>query len=106
LCVKETYTYKIVERMYVVIEGLLECVAVEIGLETKQKACVYTAQGSKVEVFKDKLTELVDCTMLNKTMWLCGDVNVDLMNPQGQTVQVLPFIYFRFIAHQLKYFLF
>lgn len=36
LCVKKTYTCKIVERMSVAIEGLLECVAVEIELETKK----------------------------------------------------------------------
>lgn len=70
--VKETYRTTIIERMSVAIEGLLECVAVEIELETKQRiiiACVYRAQGSNVEVFKDKLTALVDCSMLKKTMW-------------------------------------
>lgn len=86
LYIKESYICKIVESMSIAVEGLLECVAVEIELEMNRNitiACVYRAQGSNIETFTEKLNELADRTIQNKTILLCGDFNINLMNPQG-----------------------
>lgn len=45
-------------------------------------ACVYRAQGSDIETFTDKFTELIDSRIFNKSILLCGHFNISLINPQ------------------------
>uniref|UniRef100_A0A3B3B6W1 Reverse transcriptase domain-containing protein n=1 Tax=Oryzias melastigma TaxID=30732 RepID=A0A3B3B6W1_ORYME len=85
LYVDYKYNCEMVENMSVAIDDLLESVAIEIQLETNRSViifCVYRAQGSKIEEFQKKLSELIDILPPQKSLMLCGDFNMDFMNPQ------------------------
>lgn len=72
-----------VENMSTIINDLMECLSVEIELERKKKIvvmCVYRTPGSNVELFKERLEELMNGLNKNKTCLICGDTNIDLIN--------------------------
>ena len=74
---------KLVEKMSIAIEGIFECVAVEIDMGKNRNvivACIYRAQGSKIDVFQDKFEQLLDTQNNQKTLLISGDFNIDFLN--------------------------
>ena len=43
-------------------------------------SCLYRAPGSNIEVFKDWMEDIFS-NKGNKTIFICGDFNIDLLNP-------------------------
>lgn len=43
-------------------------------------SCVYRAPGSNIEIFKDSMEGMFAKTN-QKVMFICGDFNIDLLNP-------------------------
>lgn len=43
--------------------------------------CVYRAQGSKIEEFQRRISDLTDIQPPKKSLMLCGDFNIDCINP-------------------------
>ncbi len=66
----------------------IECVVVEIKSEKSKNlliSCVYRAPATNVDTFKDKLSEMYSSINNKKHVFVCGDFNIDLLNPNGQT---------------------
>lgn len=64
---------KLIERMSIVIDDLMECISVELEIK-KQKnivvTCVDRTQGSCVKTFIDSLEQLLSVMNDNKTCYL------------------------------------
>lgn len=74
---------ELVEKMSIAIEGIFECVAVEIDMGKNRNViagCIYRAQGSKIDVFQDKFEQLLDTQNNHKTFLISGDFNIDFLN--------------------------
>lgn len=83
LYVDKNLNYKVVEEMSTVVDNLLECVTIEICLEKKKNmivSCIYRAPGSNIDIFKDWMEEKIG-KINQKVMFICGDFNIDLLNP-------------------------
>ncbi len=77
--------YKVVENMTVVIEDLLECITVEICMERTKNiivSCIYRTPGSNIEIFNEWMERMFTKTG-QKIMFICGDFNIDLLNPKS-----------------------
>jgi len=56
LYVDKDLNYKVVEKMSMVVDTLLECVTIEICMEKKKNiivSCIYRSPGSNIDIFKD-----------------------------------------------------
>ncbi|XP_035986589.1 uncharacterized protein LOC118560057 [Fundulus heteroclitus] len=79
--VKNELNAKIVDKMTVCVDDLLECVTIEIGLEKMKNAvisCVYRAPGGNVELFTEWFGHFFNKTQM--LLFICGDFNINLMN--------------------------
>lgn len=71
--------------MSMVVDNLLECVTTEICLKKKKNiivSCIYRSPGSNIDTFKDWMEEAFTKTS-QKVMFICGDFNIDLLNPNN-----------------------
>ena len=61
----------------------MECVTVEIEIERAKNIinCVYRTPGSCIETFTEALVGLYDSINNKKMAFVCGDFNIDLLNP-------------------------
>lgn len=69
--------------MSTAIDNLLECETIEICKEKNKNviiSCIYRAPGSSIELFKDWI-EAPFSRMNQKVIFICGDLNIDLLNP-------------------------
>ena len=83
LYVDKRLKYKIVEKMTAAIEDVCECVTVEIDMGKKKNiivSCVYREPKSSIDIFKNLMEEMFTKTE-QKVAYICGDYNVDLLNP-------------------------
>lgn len=48
-------------------------------------SCIYRAPGSCIKAFTDKINASVDY-IKNKTLFFCGDFNINLEHPAGQRI--------------------
>lgn len=44
-------------------------------------SCLYRAPGSSIELFKDWIENMFSKS-LHKSLFICGDYNIDLLNPK------------------------
>lgn len=71
--------------MTVTINDMLECLSIEIVSEKKKNvivSCLYRSPGSCVEAFTNWM-EKTFSVISNKKIFICGDFNIDLMNPNN-----------------------
>ena len=84
LYIDNSLNCKVIENMTTAIDDLMECITVEICMG-KQKniicSCVYRAPDSSIEQFKDSM-EVLFASCDQKVTFICGDYNIDLMNPK------------------------
>jgi len=77
------YGFKIIENMTMVVDDILECLTIEI-VRTKKKniivSCIYRTPGSNIDVFNNWLEEHFS-NLNQKLMFVGGDLNIDLLNP-------------------------
>ena len=61
---------------------MFECVTVELDLKKHKNitvSCVYRTPGSDVDLFCESLEQIFSDVMPRKSMFICGDFNIDLM---------------------------
>lgn len=83
--VNKKYKYRILENMTVTINDMLECLSIEIINEKKKNcivSCLYRSPGSCVEMFTNWM-EKTFSLISNKKIFICGDYNIDLINPSN-----------------------
>lgn len=94
LYVKSIHQCDIVKNLSFSLENIMECVTVEIKCEKSKNviiSCVYRAPGSNIDIFKDKMSEMFNSINSNKHLFVCGDFNIDFLNPHNQS-QITSFI--------------
>ena len=75
--------FKVLDDMTTVVDNLFECLTIEVCMERGRNiiiSCIYRAPGTSIDVF----TEYVESMLVsknNKTIFICGDFNIDLLNP-------------------------
>lgn len=77
--------FKVVDYMTYTINDTLECITIEILNEKKKNitvSCLYRSPGSSLDFFIDWV-EKTFSTISNKTVFICGDFNIDLINPNN-----------------------
>lgn len=84
LFVDKCFGFKVVENMSTTVDNIFECITIEIFVEKKKNvivSCIYRAPGSNIEILRDWMGDVFTKTT-QKVMFLCGDFNVDLLNPK------------------------
>lgn len=83
LYVHSRFDYRVVDNLTSIIDNVMECITVEISLEKKKNvmvSCVYRPPGSDIELFMSNMEKMFDVRN-KKVMFICGDFNLDLLNP-------------------------
>lgn len=83
LYIHKSLKFNIVPNMSTVIDGIMECLTIEIQFEQKSNvivSCVYRTHGSNIEMFNECMVKLFS-TLNTKPSFICGDFNIDLLNP-------------------------
>lgn len=88
----------LIKSMSRTIENILECLTIEINIERSKNivmSCVYRTPGTSIETFMNKLVGVLDHYNENKVQIICGDFNIDLLNPNGhkKTTDFLNMVY-------------
>ena len=66
----------------IVQDDTFESVTVELNLENQKNiviSCIYRTPGSEMDKFVDYMEQFVKSTKNNKSLYVCGDFNVDLL---------------------------
>ena len=82
------FKYKVIENMSTVVDNVLECITIEISREKKKNiivSCIYRTPGSNIDTFKNWMEEHFTFTN-HKVMFIGGDFNIDLLNPNKHTM--------------------
>ena len=80
--IKKKLKGRICETKSMVVDGILECVTVEFGINRNKTAlvsCVYKCPRSNVICFSDTIERLFNRVRNKDTLFLCGDFNIDLL---------------------------
>ena len=81
--VDKNLSYKVIKSMTTVIDNLLECITIEICEEKKKNirvSCIYRTPGTNIDTFREWI-EGTFAKQNNKVVFICGDFNIDLINP-------------------------
>uniref|UniRef100_A0A3P9M519 Reverse transcriptase domain-containing protein n=1 Tax=Oryzias latipes TaxID=8090 RepID=A0A3P9M519_ORYLA len=82
LYVDKTLHFRVVNSMTAVVDNMLECLTIEISQENQKNivvSCIYRTPGSNMDMFTGLMEKMfVD---KNKVIFVCGDFNIDLLNP-------------------------
>lgn len=71
-----------IENKSIAMSNIFECVTVEIDFQTLKKlqvTCVYRTPGSSIDIFNEKIYELINLNSA-KEIIVCGDFNINLLN--------------------------
>ncbi|XP_061139602.1 uncharacterized protein LOC133157239 [Syngnathus typhle] len=84
LFVDKNYKGKIVRSMSQAIDNIMECITIEIEMESSKNilvSCVYRCPGSCIETFSELLSGMYERKIYTKMVYVYGDYNIDLLNP-------------------------
>ena len=86
--VDTAFRCSLVKNMTTVIDNILECVTVEIFFENAKNVMittVYRTPGSCLDTFNATLDSMFGRVNTTKVHIVCGDYNVDILNPHGHS---------------------
>lgn len=81
--IHESIKFHVVNGMSLAVDGIMECLTVEICNEKKKNvivSCVYRTPGTSITIFNEWMDKLFS-PVTQKTLFICGDFNIDLLNP-------------------------
>uniref|UniRef100_A0A672FVC1 Reverse transcriptase domain-containing protein n=1 Tax=Salarias fasciatus TaxID=181472 RepID=A0A672FVC1_SALFA len=84
--IHQSIKFDVVKSMTLAVHGIMECLTVEIYNEKKKNvfvSCVYRTPGTSIEIFSEWMEKLFS-PVNQKTLFICGDFNIDLLNPTKQ----------------------
>ena len=82
--INKSVNFKSMKCMSMEIDNIMECVSIELCIN-RGKNCVYITCGSSIAAFSEQIQLLMQKVTNNKTVFLCGDMNVDLLNYGSDT---------------------
>jgi len=71
-----------IENKSCFLEGICEHLTVELNVEGGKNvviACIYRTPGSELELFSNHVDNFLKAVNKNKSIYLCGDFNIDLL---------------------------
>lgn len=85
LYVHKDVKYERIELLTTAVDNVMECITIEISLENAKNktiliSCIYRAPDSNVDCFRDWVEEVYS-KKSHKTVFICGDININLLNP-------------------------
>ena len=87
--VSNSLDYRVINCMSVRINGVMECVTVELCINKRKNIivnCVYRTPGSDMQTFIDQIeTVIKNVKNVKKSIFLCGDLNIDLLKYNDNT---------------------
>ncbi len=81
--VSKNLNFRVLDDVTTAISNVLECLTTEIHKEKEKNiiiSCIYRTPGSNSELFKDWIEDVFS-KKSNKMTFICGDFNIDLLNP-------------------------
>ena len=83
--VHKSIEFKIVKSFCFSFEDEFECCTVKLCVESNMSiyvCCMYRAPGTKVDSFNCKLTEILQTLTKKKSVYICGDININVLNSE------------------------
>ena len=72
--------------MSLVIDNLLECITIEVCFKNQKRtviSCVYRTPNSDLDIFNEKINDILSKARGNKDIYICGDFNIDLLKHES-----------------------
>ena len=82
LYVKQELECKFLSYKSSVVDDLIECCTIEILLSGHRNiivSCIYRCPGSNTDIFTEHILQLFFELTMRKTVFLCGDFNIDIL---------------------------
>ena len=98
LYVNDRIDCTLIESKSVVVENMFECVTVELNMRKMKNvivSCMYRTPGANVGAFCESLDNILSDIKSKKTMYICGDFNIDILkhNTHNYTRTFLDYMY-------------
>ena len=98
LYVNDIIDCTLIESKSVVVENVFECVTVELNMRKMKNvivSCMYRTPGANVGAFYESLDNILSDIKSKKTMYICGDFNIDTLkhNTHNYTRTFLDYMY-------------
>ena len=98
LYVNDIIDCTLIESKSVVVENVFECVTVELNMRKMKNvivSCMYRTPGANVGAFCESLDNILSDIKSKKTMYICGDFNIDTLkhNTHNYTRTFLDYMY-------------
>ena len=64
------------------VENIFECIPIELAIKNHTNViinCIYRTPGSNLDIFCEKIKHILSDVKALKTIFLCGDLNIDLL---------------------------
>ena len=96
--VRHNFKAVVIKEMSTCTEEIFECITVQVKINCSKSvfvSCIYRAPGSNIDIFIDHLSNVFSNRVINKSFYLCGDFNIDLLNYNSHkpTANYIDFIY-------------
>ena len=82
LYVKHELACKFLSCKSLVVDALFECCSLEILISGHRNiivSCIYRCPGSNTDIFAEHIVQLFFELTMRKTVFLCGDFNIDIL---------------------------
>ena len=66
--------------MSLVIDNLLECITIEVCFKNQNNtviSCVYRTPNSDLDIFNEKINDILSKARGNKDIYICGDLLIE-----------------------------
>ena len=82
LYIRNELTRRLLETKTMKVENIFEYVTVELAIKNHTNViinCIYRTPGSNLDIFCEKIEHILSDVKVLKTIFLCGDLNIDLL---------------------------
>ena len=84
--IKNGIELRLINEMSLVIDNLLECITIEVCFKNQKNtviSCVYRTPNSDLDIFNEKINDILSKARGNKDIYICGDFNIDLLKHES-----------------------
>ena len=81
-------TCRLLETKTMKVENICECITVELAIKNHTNViinCIYRTPGSNLDIFCEKIQHILSDVKALKTIFLCGDLNIDLLKHEHRS---------------------
>ena len=77
--------YQVCDELTESIDNIHECISIELQNGSNKNviiSCIYRAPGNSIDLFNEQIVALFNKVNFNKTYYLVGDLNINLLNSE------------------------